>query len=49
MTMNVPLDMNQKKILNILAKEAINNSGATVKMVKDENIINQYKLIRRNI
>ena len=33
--MSVPLDMNQKKILNILVDEAIDNSVATVKVVKD--------------
>ena len=33
--MNVPVDMNNKKMLNILVDEAIDNSAATVKLVKD--------------
>ena len=32
---NVELDMNRKKILNIVPDKSRNNSAATVKMVKD--------------
>lgn len=38
MTINVDLDMNQKKILNILADEAIDNSVATVKRSGDKSL-----------